>query len=112
MEERGGSYVRHPAPALNRPSLPCAGGCSANRLLFPGRRDAARPGLGLGLGQESEAPLTPRKIDAYIQQSIGTSAWACELHDGDDTVGFPGYQGHRPSRDMVRGGVDAQNQIA
>ena len=84
---------------------------TTNRLLLFGRRYAARLGLGLGLGQESEARLAPPEIYAYIQQSIGTSAGAGKFHDRDDTVGLPGHQGHRPARGMVRGDIDAENKI-
>jgi hypothetical protein len=84
-----------------------ATGCSSNRLLLLGRRNEARLGLGFGLGQEAEAGLAPREINTYVQQSIGTSAWAGKFHDRGDTVGLSGYQGHRPSRDMVRGDIDA-----
>jgi hypothetical protein len=82
-------------------------GCSSNRFLFSGRRNPACLFLGSGLGQEAEARLAPREINAYIQQSIGTPAWAGKFHDRDNTVGLPGSQGHRPSRGMVRGGIDA-----
>ena len=52
--------------------------------------------------------LTQRlAITPDIQQGIGPSARAGELHDRDDTVGLPGSQGHRPSRGMVRSGIDA-----
>jgi len=102
---------RIPWPNLARTAASVAGD-SSNRLLLPGRRYTARPGLGPGLGQESEAGLAPREIDADIQQRIGTSAWAGKFHDRDDTVGLPGYEGHRPSRGVVRGGIDAENQIA
>jgi len=51
--------------------------------------------------------LAPPEINAYIQQSIGTPAWAGKFHDRKNTVGLPGSQGHRPSRGMVRGGIDA-----
>jgi hypothetical protein len=82
-------------------------GCSSNRFLLFGRRNAAGLCLGFGLGQEAEARLAPREINAYIQQSIGTPAWAVKFHDRDNTVGLPRSQGHGPSRDMVRGGIDA-----
>jgi hypothetical protein len=79
----------------------------SNCLFLFGRRYAARPGLGPGLWQESEARLAPPVINTYIQQSIGTSAWAGKFHDRNDPVGLPGLQGHRPTRGMVRGGIDA-----
>jgi hypothetical protein len=82
-------------------------GRSSNPLLLFGRRRPAGLCFGFRLGQEAEARLTPREIDAYIQQSIGTSAWAGKFHDRDDTVSLSGSQGDRPSRDMVRGGIDA-----
>ena len=82
-------------------------GCLSNRLLLFGRRYAARPGLGLGLGKQSEARLAPREVDADIHQGVGTSAWAAKFHDRDDAVGFSGSQGRRPARGMVRGGIDA-----
>ena len=56
--------------------------------------------------------MAPREIDADIQQSIGTSAWAAKFHDGENAVGLPGSQGHRPARGVVRRGIDAQNEIA
>jgi hypothetical protein len=125
-------------PARRRPELgPCGGPCplnggggrlwpdlgrrgdaeavvgrSANAFRLLGSRNAARPGLGLGLWQESEARLTPREVDVHIEQSVRTSAWAAEFHHPDDTVGLSGSERHRPSRGMVWGGVDAKNQIA
>ncbi|MGZ5933642.1 MAG: hypothetical protein ACXWLV_02935, partial [Rhizomicrobium sp.] len=49
--------------------------------------------LGFGLGQEAEARLAPREINADIQQSIGTPAWAGKFHDRDNTVGLPTRRG-------------------
>ncbi len=81
--------------------------------LFPfGRRDAARPGLGLGLWQEPEACLAPCEVDAHVQQRIGPSARACKFHDRDDAVGLAGYEGHGSSCGVVRGGIDAKNEVA
>jgi len=51
--------------------------------------------------------LAPREINADIQQSIGTPAWAGKFHDGENAVGLPGTQGHRLARDVVRRGIDA-----
>jgi len=97
---------RHPA-RFGRLTTASLANCSANRLLLLGRRYAARLALRLGLGQESEARLAPGEINSHIQQSIGTSAWAGKFHDRDDAVGLPGHQRHRPSRDVVRGDIDA-----
>jgi len=55
-------------------------------------------------------PLT--FLDAHIQQGIGPSAWACKFHDRGDTVDLASYERHRPSRGMVRGDIDAQNEVA
>jgi hypothetical protein len=82
-------------------------GYSSNPLLLFGRRSPAGLCLGFGLRQEAEARLTPRKINAYIQQSVGTPAWAGKIHDRDNTVGLAGSQGHRPAGGMVRRGIDA-----
>ncbi len=84
----------------------------SNRFLLLRRRNLARLFLGLGLGQETEARLAPRIIDADIQQSIGTPAWAGKFHHRVDSVRLSGVQGHRPSRDMVRGCANAENKIA
>jgi hypothetical protein len=78
----------------------------ANRFLLFGRRSPAGLFLGFGLGQEAETRLAPREINAYVQQSIGTPAWAGKFHDLENAVGFTGSQGHRRSGDMVRGGID------
>src|SRR6185437_8188071 len=91
---------------------PLKGGHSSNPLLLFGRRSPAGSCLGFGLGQEAEARLAPREIDAYIQQGIGTPAWAGKFHDRENTVGLPDLQGHRPARGMVRRGIDAQNEVA
>src|SRR6185369_10146857 len=80
---------------------------SANRFLLLGSRNSARPGLGLGFWQQSEARLAPREVNAHIEQSIGTSARAGKFHDREHTVGLSGLEGHRPSRGMVWGGIDA-----
>lgn len=88
------------------------GGSLPNRFLFLGRRYAARLGFRLGLGQEPESRLAPSPIDADIEQGVGTSAWAGKIHDRDDTVGLPGLQRDRPTRDVVRGGIDAENEVA
>jgi len=80
---------------------------SSNSLLLFGHRSPAGLCLGLGLGQEAEARLAPREIDAYIQQGIGTPAWADKFHDRDNAVGLPHSQGHWPARGMVRRGIDA-----
>src|SRR5260221_13858168 len=82
-------------------------GGSPNPLLLLRCRNAARLALGLGLGQEPEARLTPREINADIQQSIGTSARAGKFHDRDDAIGLPGDQGHRQSSGMIWGDIDA-----
>jgi hypothetical protein len=87
-------------------------GYSSNPLLHFGHRSAAGPCLGFGLGQEAKARLAPGEINAYIQQSIGTPAWAGKFHDLDYTVGLPDSQGHRPARGMVRRSIDAENEIA
>ena len=63
--------------------------------------------MGLGFGQEAEACLAPREINADIQQGIGTPAWAGKFHDGENTVCLPGYQRHRPAGGMVRRDIDA-----
>jgi hypothetical protein len=39
----------------------------ANRFLLFGHRRPAGPFLGFGFGQETEARLAPREINAYIQ---------------------------------------------
>jgi len=87
-------------------------GRSSDLLLLFGHRSPAGLCLGLGLGQEAEARLAPREIDAYIQQRIGTPAWAGKFHDRNNTVGLANSQGHRPARGMVRRGIDAENEIA
>ena len=84
---------------------------SSNRFLLLRCRNPTRFCLCFGLGQEAEARLAPREIDAHVQQSIGTPAWAGKFHDCEDTVGLSDSQRHRPSCGMVRRGVDAQNQI-
>ena len=50
--------------------------------------------------------------DADIQQGVGASAGAGEFHHRDHTVGLPGAQGRRPVPAMLRGDIDAENQIA
>ena len=80
---------------------------SPHVLFLFGRGDAAQLLLGLGFGQKPEARLAPREVEAYVQKSIGTSAWAGKFHDRNDLVGLPSDERHRPSRDMVRGGIDA-----
>src|ERR1700733_638659 len=92
-------------------ALSC-GGSSPCRFLLPGSRNATRPGLGLGLWQESEACLTPREVNTHVDEGVRTPAWAGEVHDRDNAVGLSGLEGHRPSRDMVWSGIDAQNQVA
>jgi hypothetical protein len=89
-------------------------GRSSYRLFLLWRRNAARPvpGLGPGPWQKPEARLAPREVNAHIQQGIGTSAWARKFHDRDDSVGLASHEGHRPSRHMVRGDIDAQNEVA
>ncbi len=82
-------------------------GYSSNPLLHFGYRNPAGLCLGFGLGEEAEARLAPREINAYIQQGIGTPAWAGKIHDRDNTVGLTDSQGHRPSCGMVRRGIDA-----
>jgi len=82
-------------------------GYSSNPLLLFGHRRPAGLCLGFRPGQEAEARLAPREINAYIQQSIGTPTGAGELHDCDNTVGLPDSQGHWPSCGMVRRGIDA-----
>lgn len=80
---------------------------SPYRLFLFGRGNTACPRFGFGLGQKPEARLTPREIDAHIQQRIGTPARADKIHDREDPVGLPGYERHRHSRGMVGGGIDA-----
>jgi hypothetical protein len=98
--------------ARSRHASESKAGYSANPLLLSGRRSPACLCLGFGLGQEAEARLAPREINAYIQQSIGTPAWTGKFHDRDNTVGLPDSQGHRPARGMVWRGIDAENEIA
>src|SRR6185312_1580062 len=99
------------APRRNdrtRPSallLIAALGRSADRFLLLGRRHPARPGLGFGLWQQPEARLTPREVNAHVEQCIGTSARAGEVHDRDHTVGLSGSERRRPSCGMVWGGI-------
>src|SRR3974390_3349368 len=87
-------------------------GRSSYRLFLFWRRNAARlfPGLGLGPWQEPEAGLAPGEVNAHIQQSIGTSAWACKFHDRDDSVGLARYEGHGHPRYMVWGDINAKNE--
>src|ERR1700761_8821951 len=68
---------------------------SSNPFLLFGHRGPAGLRLGFGLGQEAEARLAPREINAYIQQGIGTPAWAGKFHDRDNAVSLPDLQGHR-----------------
>ena len=62
----------------------------SNPLLLFGRRNAPVFCLRFRLGQETEASLAPREINAYIQQRIRTPTWASKFHDGEYTVGLPG----------------------
>ena len=101
------SVLDEPSEASRRALGQSKAGYSSNPFLLFGHRSPAGLCLGFGLGQEAEARLAPREINAYVQQSIGTPAWAGKFHARQDTVGLPDLQGHWPARGMVRRGIDA-----
>ena len=72
----------------------------------------ARPGLGLGLRQQPKARLTPRVVDANVEQSIGSPARAGKFHNSGDAVGLSVLEGHWPPGHVIGRRIDAQNQIA
>ena len=85
---------------------------ASNLLSLLRLRNGARFLLRLWFGQEAEAGLAPGEVDADIEQRVGSSAGAGEVHHGEDDIGLAGLQRHRPARHMVRRGIDAKNEIA
>lgn len=81
---------------------------------FLRRIDVAHLGFAheFGLGQEAEAALAPGEVDADVEQRVGAPAGAGEIEDVMDTVGLARDERHGLARHMVRGRVDAQDQIA
>lgn len=64
---------------------------SSNSLFLFGHRSTTSLFLSFGLWQKTKACLTPRKINAYIKQGIGTTTWTGKVHDIEDAVGLSGY---------------------
>jgi hypothetical protein len=65
-----------------------------------------RRALGLGLWQQSETRLTPRELNAHIEQGIGTPAGAGKLHDRQNTVSLSRSEGHGSASAVMRAGID------
>lgn len=85
---------------------------SADPLLLAGSRDPARRALGLGLWEQSETRLTPRELDAHIEQGIRPAAGTRKLHDRQYTVRLSRSERHGSASAVMRAGIDAKNQIA
>jgi hypothetical protein len=56
--------------------------------------------------QQPEARLTPRELNAHIEQGIGTSAGTGKLHDRHDTVSLSRSEGHGSASAVMRAGID------